>query len=57
MIYFYIGLYFYLLVCFLNKKSFKEAKIKDILYGFIFGVLVWPISVHWVIYQYYKENK
>ena len=56
-VYFAIGLGFYLGVSLCRLHSFKGATIMSILRGFILGLLLWPVGIVLLIILNYKESE
>jgi hypothetical protein len=54
-IYLKLGLVFYGAICVANASSFKGASAFEILKGFLFGVVTWPLALAWVMYKFFKD--
>jgi len=57
MVYFAIGLGFYLGVSLCRLDSFKDATVPAILRGFILGLLLWPIGIALLIILDYEKSE
>lgn len=54
-IYLKLGFILYGTMCLVNWRSFKGASALEILKGFLFGVVTWPLALAWVMYKFFKD--
>jgi hypothetical protein len=51
------GLGFYAGAALYNSESYRNASVKSIIIGTIFGVLLWPLAMYIVKVSFKKEEK
>lgn len=47
--YIIFGAWFYLYMAVTNIHTFKDADYKSILRGLLFGLLLWPLALYWIV--------
>lgn len=54
--YLIFGLLFYAVVALLRWRSFKDADIGGILRGVLFGVVLWPVAMLYMLFAPQKDD-